>query len=234
MKQYLYLFINVGCIIIPFIFSFLLKHKFYKQWRYFIPANIIIAILFIIWDHIFVEMGVWGFRSDYLTGLFITQNIPLEEGLFFICIPYACVFTYFVIREYYPKINLIYKSRITLSILFIFSSILFISNIDKMYTAYTFGLLSIVLLFCFYRRINVNTITISFISILPFMFLSNGLLTGMFIENEVVWYNDVQNLGFRIFTIPIEDFFYGYLLILLNVLLYEAFRNINFLNFVKK
>ena len=103
-----------------------------------------------------------------------------------------------------------------------------------MYTAYTFGLLSIVLLFCLYRKINLLTITISFISILPFMFLSNGLLTGMFIENEVVWYNDVQNLGFRIFTIPIEDFFYGYLLILLNVLLYEAFRNINFLNFVKR
>ena len=139
-----------------------------------------------------------------------------------------------MISEYYPKINLIYKSRITISILFLLSSILFISNIDKMYTAYTFGLLSIVLLFCFYRRINVNTITISFISILPFMFLSNGLLTGMFIENEVVWYNDVQNLGFRIFTIPIEDFFYGYLLILLNVLLYEAFRNVNFLNFVKR
>ena len=205
MKQYLYLFINIGCIIIPFICSFLLKHKLYKQWRYFIPANIILAILFIIWGHIFVEMGVWGFRSDYLTGLFITQNIPLEKGLFFICIPYACVFTYFVIREYYPNINLIYKSRITISSFIILSSFLFISNIDKMYTAYTFGLLSIVLLFCLYRRIN--AITISFISILPFMFISNWLLTGMWIENEVVWYNDLENLGFRIFTIPLGDFF---------------------------
>ena len=141
-----------------------------------------------------------------------------------------------MIREYYPTINLINKSRVTISILIILSSILFMSNIDKVYTAYTFGLLSIVFLFCLYRKINIYTITItiSFISILPFMFLSNGLLTGMFIENEVVWYNDVQNLGFRIFTIPIEDFFYGYLLILLNVLLYEAFRNINFLNFVKR
>ena len=125
MKQYLYLLINIGCIIIPFIFSFLLKHKFYKQWRYFIPANFVIAFLFIVHDHFFVEIGIWGFRSEYLTGLFITQNIPLEEGLFFICIPYACVFTYFVISEYYPKINLIYKSRITISILIILSSIFF-------------------------------------------------------------------------------------------------------------
>ena len=74
-----------------------------------------------------------------------------------------------------------------------------------MYRAYTFGLLSIVLLFCLYRKIN--TITISFISILPFMLISNGLLIGMWIENELVWYNDSENLGFRIFTIPIEDFF---------------------------
>lgn len=234
MKQYLYLFINIGCIIIPFIFSFLLKHKFYKQWIFFIPANIIIAILFIIWDHIFVEMGVWGFNSDYLTGLFITQNIPVEESLFFFCIPYACVFTYFVVREYFPNINKLYKSKIVTSVLIIFSSILFINNLEKMYTSYTFGLLSIVLLFCLYRKININTISISFISILPFMLISNGLLTGMWIENEVVWYNDLENLGFRIFTIPVEDFFYGYLLILLNVLLYEAFRNINFFKFCKK
>jgi hypothetical protein len=68
-------------------------------------------------------MGVWGFRSDYLTGLFITQNIPLEEGLFFICIPYACVFTYFVIKEYFPNINDLFKSRITISISFIINFI---------------------------------------------------------------------------------------------------------------
>jgi len=112
-----------------------------------------------------------------------------------------------VISEYYPKINLIYKSKITITILIVLSSILFISNIDKMYTDYTSGLLTFVLLFCLYRNINLNTITISFISILPFMFLSNGLLTGIFIENEVVWYNDLQSLGFRILTISIEYFF---------------------------
>ena len=170
----------------------------------FISVNIIIAILFIIWDHVFVEMGVWGFRSDYLTGLFVTKNIPLVEGFF--RISFTCFLTYFVIREYFSNINKLYKSRIVTSVLIIFSFIIFTLNIEKIYTAYTFGLLSFVLL-CFYRKITINTMTISYISILTFMFLSNGFLTGMFIENEVVWNNDLQSLGFRIFTIPVEDFF---------------------------
>ena len=66
------------------------------------------------------------------------------------------------------------------------------------------------------------------------MFISNGLITGMWIENEVERYNNLENLEFRIFTIPIEDFFYGNLLMLFNMLLYEAFINIHFLNFVKR
>ena len=231
MKQYLYLFINIGCIIIPFIFTFLLKQKFNKQWRYSFPANIIIAILFIIWDHIFVEMGVWGFRSDYLTGLFITQNIPLEDGLFFIYIPYTCVLTYFVIRKYYPTINLIYKSKVTISILIIYHQFYLCLILIK---CIQLTLLDYYLLcFYLYRKINIYTITILFISILPFMFISNGLITCKWIENEVVWYNDLENLEYRIFTIPIEDFFYGYLMILLSVLLYETFKNFNFPNFIR-
>ena len=39
------------------------------------------------------------------------------------------------------------------------------------------------------------------------MFISNGLITGMWIENEVERCNNLENLEFRIFTITIEDFF---------------------------
>ncbi|WP_369692175.1 lycopene cyclase domain-containing protein [Formosa haliotis] len=54
-----------------------------------------------------------------------------------------------------------------------------------------------------------------------FFLLSNGLLTGSFLEAPIVWYNDAENLGFRLFTIPIEDSIYGLLLIFLNI---EGFR----------
>jgi lycopene cyclase domain-containing protein len=52
--------------------------------------------------------------------------------------------------------------------------------------------------------------------LIPF-FIVNGILTGSFIENEVVWYNDFENLGIRLFTIPIEDTVYAFTLILLNL-----------------
>ena len=94
MKPYTYLIIDLACVFIPLIASFYPKHPFYKHWLSFFKANIIITILFLIWDYAFTAMGVWGFNSEYLTGIFL-GNLPLEEVLFFICIPFCCVFSYF-------------------------------------------------------------------------------------------------------------------------------------------
>jgi lycopene cyclase domain-containing protein len=54
--------------------------------------------------------------------------------------------------------------------------------------------------------------------LIPFLIV-NGILTGSFIDGEVVWYNNNENLGIRFFTIPIEDFGYGFSMILFNLLL---------------
>ena len=53
-------------------------------------------LLFIPWDIWFTDIGVWWFRDDYITGWKIFL-LPIEEWLFFIVVPYACIFIYEVL-----------------------------------------------------------------------------------------------------------------------------------------
>ena len=67
-------------------------------------------------------------------------------------------------------------------------------------------------------------LTSYFVTLIPF-FLVNGVLTGSFIENQVVWYNNAENLHIRIFTIPIEDTIYSLGMLLTVFVLVEYFES---------
>ena len=95
--QWTYLLVNFGAIIIPLLFSFHPLLRFDKHWSAFFPACVLIAIGFIGWDVWFTNMGVWGFNPKYLSGIY-WLNLPIEEWLFFFCIPYACVFSYHTLK----------------------------------------------------------------------------------------------------------------------------------------
>jgi lycopene cyclase domain-containing protein len=223
--KYTYLLLNIFSISVPFIFSFHKKLNFHKTWIAFYPAAIITAAVFIIWDIWFTGMGIWGFNPDYLIGVDVA-NLPLEEWLFFFCIPYAIVFTYASVKKL-VKSEFFSTSSKKLSIGIVLLLILIaILNIEKIYTSLTFLSTAIFLLIhtFFFRTEYMGKYYLSYlITFLGPFLLVNGMLTGSFIENQVVWYNNSENLSFRIFTIPIEDFVYGFLLYLMNVTLYEYF-----------
>ena len=61
------------------------------------------------------------------------------------------------------------------------------------------------------------------------LFNNLGILTGSIIREPVVWYNDLENLGIRLFTIPIEDIGYAFNMLFWVVFLNEQFKKSNFL-----
>lgn len=217
-----YLMINFFVVIIPFLFSFHPKLNFYKTWNAFFPAVILTGMLFIAADMYFTYLGVWGFNKSYLSGIRFF-NIPIEEALFFLCIPYACVFTFFCLNIFFPKeINKKKEERFTLYFI-VALAIAALFNIEKIYTSTTFLSLAFVLALSSYVW-KVEWLgkfyLVYAVLLIPF-FISNGLLTGTGLESPVVWYNNYQFMGIRILTIPVEDIFYGMELILINVLIYR-------------
>lgn len=226
--KFLYLLIDFFTVIIPLLFSFHPKIKFYKTWKAFFVASFTVAIIFIIWDAVFTHLGVWSFNARYITGIYFLQ-LPVEEILFFICIPFSCVFTYYCLDKFYnlawnPKTENLFC--IFLSIALLITGLIFI---DKLYTSVTFiSTAFICLILKFILKINWfgKVISIYAILLIPFLIV-NGILTGTGLEEPVVMYNNSENLGIRIGSIPIEDVFYGFELALLNLLIYLQLTNEN-------
>jgi lycopene cyclase domain-containing protein len=219
--KYLYLLLNTLTIVPTLVLSFDKKVAYYKRWKYLFPAMAVMASLFIVWDVWFTSIEVWGFNPRYLSGIDII-NLPLEEWLFFITIPYASVFIYDCMKAYFPSLNP-YGSGIKIA--YILSLVLLVIGLvhfDKWYTSITFISLSALLLILARREVPyLGRFFISYLIVLVPFFVVNGILTGSWIQDQVVWYDNTNNLTIRLGTIPLEDIFYGMLLILGNVMIYE-------------
>lgn len=224
MKNY-YLLINLAAISIPFIAGFDRRIKFYRLWKYLIPAMLVTMLVFIPWDIIKTANGVWGFNPDYLTGVYFF-NLPIEELLFFIAIPYACMFTYHAMGFVIKYGSYTSAAKAVSVILIIGLLAIAVKNASLTYTFVTFSATAIFLgLHLLYARQDyMARFYVTFIVILIPFFIVNGALTGMFTPEPVVWYNDEENLGIRMGTIPVEDTIYGLLLLLMNTTIYEALK----------
>jgi lycopene cyclase domain-containing protein len=225
--HYTYFLILAASLAGPLALSFDKKVAFYKNWKYLFPAMIIPAMLYIVWDIYFTSKGVWSFNPAYITGINLF-NLPIEEMLFFFIVPYCCVFIYACIRAYFP--NLANKRTADLFLLVLAVGLLItgIMYAEKYYTSWTFIFTGAFILIIyavrkFFKGFDAVSFLISYaICLIPFLIV-NGFLTAI----PVVKYNNAENLGIRIYTIPFEDAFYGMLLTLMNIVIYEKLKTYN-------
>jgi len=223
-EHYTYWLINILTIIFPFLLSFDRKVAFYKSWSKLWPGLLITGLFFIGWDILFTAKGTWSFSNRYITGI-KPLGLPVEEWFFFLAIPYACVFIYDCLLAYFPfrkKADRAWPVFVVLGISLLVIGLVFY---QKAYTFSSFTLCGIALLIVYLLRKKISLfradafLVMFLVSLIPF-FIVNGFLTAL----PVVMYNDAENLGIRLYTIPFEDTFYGMLLMLGNVAIMEWIR----------
>jgi lycopene cyclase domain-containing protein len=219
-----YFLILLGSLAGPLALSFDKKVAFYKKWKYLFPAMLFPALFYIAWDIFFTSKGVWSFNENYITGIKLV-NLPIEEVLFFFVVPYCCLFIYECIGTYFPSLKIKAFGNTILKLLAIALLVTGAIFYNKYYTSWAFIFTAIFIALIYllrnqFKTFNATVFIVAYIVILIPFLIVNGFLTAI----PVVLYNNAENLGVRIYTIPFEDIFYGMLLILMNVAIYERLK----------
>ena len=89
----------------PLLNSFEKRIYFFNKWKFLFPSILIMMSIFIPWDIYFTKIGIWSFNDKFIIGKKL-YLLPIEEWLFFIIIPFCCVFIFEVLKYFFPN-NLI-------------------------------------------------------------------------------------------------------------------------------
>lgn len=206
-------------IIIPLLFSFRSGIRYYSGLKYFIPALLFTGTIFILWNMRFEELGIWNVNPDFIIGKQIIR-VPLEEWLFLFAISYFPFLIYEKVKfKFHNTGNPNIYLGISLFLLVIFGLVAFLSR-EKLYTFFAFFLLTIYFGYTIFRnrfKIFFPKFYIAFlISLIPFV-----ILKSILINIPVISYENLHTLGIRLFQVPVEDFGYFFLLLLMNVTIFE-------------
>lgn len=219
--MFTYLLLNLLILAGPLALSFDQKVAFHKRWNIIWQGILLNMLVFIPWDAAFTKLGVWGFNPDYHFNLKILF-LPFEEWLFFITVPYAAIFIYECLLIYFPK-DALYKWRLPIAWMVILGSLaVYGMHTAQLYTAVNTLFLSFAMLMVLIsgRGAFLGRFFLTYLIILIPFLIFNGALTAL----PVVWYNDAENMGIRLFTIPVDDLFYNMGMLLIPIANYARLR----------
>ncbi len=217
-----YLLIDLVIVAGPLLFSFWPPVRYYRRWPALLFAAATAGTVFLVWDNWVTARGDWGFNPEYVLGLDIFA-LPLEEYLFFLVVPFSCIFIYEVLRTTSREKTLRFTRGAAL--------LLFLLFFAGCLTFYRQGYTRLVLASCamFFLAGAIAGLKLLrsrhywryiLISYVPFL-IFNGILTA----TPIVTYNPEAIWGVRIMTIPLEDFFYSYSMLSFYLLAYLGVRD---------
>ena len=178
-------------------------------------------IPYIIWD-ILVTDSHWWFNETYTLD-FRLLGLPIGEWFFFITAPYGCLLVWEAVSD--AKLSTRLRPlRHVRTVLYVALPIgVWVFSTGKQYTGLVLICVGLVGLTDTLLRTELLMQLKTYIYlgiVFGLILIFNGYLTA----RPVVLYGEAYQMGYRILTIPIEDFGYGFTLMLFNALLYEKLR----------
>jgi lycopene cyclase domain-containing protein len=211
-----YALFNLIIISAPLIGGLLYKRTIWPSLRKTVLSITPISLIFIIIDELVTGVW-WSFNPTFISGLYIGK-LPIEEIAFFISVPFACLFLYLNLKNLLVAKQLSFPHNPLL--LAIIPSAL-ISLLNGLW--YTLTVLAattgIILTDKHYSgKLSQRTFLIFMGITIVFTALFNGYLTA----RPVVTYNADYKSTIQVGTVPIEDFFYGLILIYAVIYRYDT------------
>jgi lycopene cyclase domain-containing protein len=220
MLEYTYLLFNLVVLLPPLLISVFSDVKTYKNWRAIGLSLLAVSLPFILWDIWAAAHGHWFFSSTYITAP-RPFGIPIEEILFFVTVPFAMCFVWDVLAKYIsnkPVSEVLAATGVALASLM--PILLLLTQWSRGYTrsaaiAMALALVAVVAS-GWWRR---NRFWWFQLILFTIFFIANTFLTAL----PVITYGDASAIGYRIGTIPLEDFLFNFALINLFVITYDYF-----------
>ena len=196
---------------------------FIMELKYMLPAIIFSGAIFIMLNIRFLQSGIISFNENFLIGKNIL-GLPFEEWLFLLVISLFAFSVYILVTvrfERFEKPNLFYVVSILLLMGFAYEAWF---ERQKLVPFFVFFLLSIYFGYTLFRnrfKPHLTKFYISyFIVVIPF-FLIKIVLNTL----PVILYNNDFTLGIRLVGVPVEQFANLFLLMLINITIFEYLRD---------
>lgn len=179
------------------------------------------ASIFVLMD-LFVTNVWWYFNPRFTLGILV-GSLPVEEILFFITVPLACLQLWINVKRFYVKKLSSQSERLLTLCLWAILLCLFLIHYALPYTRMVIIALACIPILDRLLKTHLmrSWVFIVFVAIITntLTFIWNGYLTA----RPIVTYNPLMKTQLMVLTVPFEDFMYGMVLISLVIILYEYF-----------
>lgn len=222
MKKHLYSLIALTVIAGPLALSFDDRVHFWTHWPAVGLSMAVTGLLYLFWDSLVVRRGDWDFNPKF-TGTFRLFHLPVGEVLFFIAVPYACLFLFEVVKAYFPGTDLWAVN----------SSFLYAGALVFVVSAWVFRHLGYTMLALASVAIFLSTLGLTHPALVGrsefwiwfgLCFVAFAVVNGVYTALPTIHYNPKAIWGLRVGTIPLEDFFYNLSYLGLTLCFYLVFE----------